>query len=164
MDFQRAESRWQKYLAIFSVQITVIIIISIGGDRMENRLRDVIEHVEEERSNSLFHFPFHSPRFHGDSIRREGGKGRGKLVTKGSSHRRVRISIPRKATTGFPIFVVVVTLAYVETPSKFSSPVGRRHEVEGIPRTGRSNLGFYQSSAGIVTQSARDVSRTRSVR
>lgn len=132
-----------------------------NGESVERRFSST---SKKKRSNSLFHFPFHSPRFHGDSIRREGGKGRGKLVTKGSSHRRVRISIPRKATTGFPIFVVVVTLAYVETPSKFSSPVGRRHEVEGIPRTGRSNLGFYQSSAGIVTQSVRDVSRTRSVR
>lgn len=40
-------------MAIFSVQITVIIIISIGGDRMENRSRDVIEHVEEEVQLSL---------------------------------------------------------------------------------------------------------------
>lgn len=57
MDFQRAESRWQKYLAIFSVQITVIIIISIGGDRMESRLRDVIEHVEEEEVQLSLPFP-----------------------------------------------------------------------------------------------------------
>lgn len=44
-------------MAIFSVQTTVIIIISIGGDRMENRLRDVIEHVEEEEVQLPLPFP-----------------------------------------------------------------------------------------------------------